>query len=216
MAGSTSCDKLQGSVLTSDQGYISSTSMVTTQDNPSRCSWTIKVIPGQRINITLFDFSIALGRQDDSGVCLVYAIIKELSDTSEITVCRGMQRQRNVYTSEGNTVEVQVFVDAASAQEGRFLLKYEGKTTTRSLCLPLHNTNCEPLLHVCNIEISAIHTQHRKSLFCTHLLSGCAGSFQRIHFNRYHSPITFINSSSLMHHHISFVIYIYISACLLF
>ncbi len=112
--------------VNSEEGYISSLAMSGVRKESTQCSWVISATIGQRINITLLDFSTPIGRRQDSGICLVYAIIKEHKDTSEITVCRGTQRLRNVYISEGNVVEIQVYTDPTIAREGVFLLKYQG------------------------------------------------------------------------------------------
>ena len=60
----------------------------------------------------------------------MYAIIKEEDTQTEVTICRGSQRVRNVFTSETPSVEVLIITDASgnydSEGEGQFMLKYEG------------------------------------------------------------------------------------------
>lgn len=112
-------------------GYISNVPSVEVPPEPTRCSWNVRAQRGQRINITLYDFSVAIGRQTDNGVCLVYAIIREEETQTEVTICRGSQRVRNVFTSETPNMEILIITDASSNyntdSEGQFMLKYEGK-----------------------------------------------------------------------------------------
>ena len=94
------------------------------------CPWRVTVAPGQRINLTLFDFNIVPPRNSEreSGtVCQVYAIINEKSSSTDVTVCGGDQRQRMVYLSEANSIDIQVMTITDEAQHGHFLLRYEGK-----------------------------------------------------------------------------------------
>lgn len=86
------------------------------------CKWVITVSPGQQLNITLLDFSVA-NKNDNSGICIVYAIIREPMNDAHINVCHGRQRIRNVYISQANEIEIQTFADPTAA--GNFLLRYE-------------------------------------------------------------------------------------------
>jgi len=118
-----SCGYSEPELLKSSLGYLGSPS--SDFHSPTQCTWKIQVEVGQRVNITLYDFSISHGHRDDPGTCLVYAILQERRGGTH-NVCRGLHRERNVYTSESNQVDIQVFADADSAPDaGYFLLKYE-------------------------------------------------------------------------------------------
>ena len=131
---SSSCLYSSPETLSSISGYLGSPQPDIT--GPKQCTWVIKVQKGQRVNITLFDFSVSQGRRDDSGICLVYAIIQEHEGGTHINVCRGIHRERNVYISETNEVQVQVFSDPETADAGYFLLKYDGKILTVDIACP--------------------------------------------------------------------------------
>ena len=95
------------------------------------CPWLIEVSPGQRVNISLFDFGVHRREKEATGhqaiFCHKYALIKETNLAQDTPICAGRERERNVYVSKGNRVEV-VLVRPDSGQEGgQFLLKYEGK-----------------------------------------------------------------------------------------
>jgi len=118
----------------------------------ARCPWLVTAPHGQRINITLYDFGLA-GRHDgavggpaanvNSGtsdgvsglanggsMCHVYAKVTETGTTSasasEITICGSRSRQRVVYVSETNRLEIVITSFKLDDEPVYFLLKYEG------------------------------------------------------------------------------------------
>ncbi len=115
-------------------GYLSSPSIdsriIPADVRTSKCDWNIKVLPGQRINVTLFDFNLlssSMTSMDNRDVCQVYAIINEKSVGADVTVCGGEQRQKCVYISETNSVKIQI-MNIFDAELVHFLIKYEGKS----------------------------------------------------------------------------------------
>ena len=65
---------------------------------------------------------------DDSGICHVTAILREKGDSSDVTtVCSGGGRQKQVYTSLTDALEVRILGVKSSREPSYFLLKYEGK-----------------------------------------------------------------------------------------
>jgi len=121
-------------VLNAQSGLISSQVTEETGCGVTELPWIIEVGHGQRINITLFDFSMdaflapsstlpasgGLGSNEggsnfgasDSGVrktCRVYATIREtLSPGRSSTVCGAQGRVINVFTSLSNRVELRI------------------------------------------------------------------------------------------------------------
>ena len=89
--------------------------------------WIISVKPGQRINITLYDFSIEknvyIMDSNDLQVCHEYAIVRE-TDSWDDYVCGGVRRVKHAYLSKGSTVEVHI----TNKERKYFLLHYEGKS----------------------------------------------------------------------------------------
>lgn len=91
------------------------------------CPWVITLQPGQRINVTLYDFNMPTRHNHDAGLCHQYALITERqSATRNMRLCGGDQRIRNVFVSRGNTIEVRI-IKRGEEQEQYFLLHYEGQ-----------------------------------------------------------------------------------------
>ncbi len=58
--------------------------------------------------------------------CHKYALIKEHASARETVVCGGEQREKNVYMSVGNVVEIEITSYPSPQKAAHFLLKYEG------------------------------------------------------------------------------------------
>lgn len=87
------------------------------------CPWLIKAAPGQRVNVSLVDFAVTPGIGE---TCHAYAIIRERDPTRTNTICSGEQRERHIYMSLSDTVEIRVLPIQGSTKRRYFLLKYEG------------------------------------------------------------------------------------------
>ena len=67
---------------------------------------------------------------DDTGICHVTAILREKGESSDVTtVCSGGVRQKQVYTSLTDALEVRILGSKSSREPTYFLLKYEGTLT---------------------------------------------------------------------------------------
>ena len=65
---------------------------------------------------------------DDPGICHVTAILREKGASRDVTtVCSGRGRQKQVYTSLTDALEVRILGVKSSREPSYFLLKYEGK-----------------------------------------------------------------------------------------
>jgi len=102
-------------IITEEHGYGS-----------QRCPWVISVPRGQRINLTLVDFGVASRFLDVGNMCHVYAKISETRMASEVTVCGSRTRERSIYISETNRLEVSIMSLKDNEQPIYFLLKYQG------------------------------------------------------------------------------------------
>ena len=113
-----------------NEGYLSS--FVTQQtgcgnlENP----WLLRVSHGQRINITLIDFTSANSEYQSKNdhLCNVYATIKDGNGAVTHTVCGGTGRKVTpVFMSVTNNVEIKITSKSNQMKnEGHFLLKYTG------------------------------------------------------------------------------------------
>ncbi len=120
--------------LSEPQGYISSAVTEDLQLGSSMCPWMIQAQPGQKIIITLLDFALWVPNRkttarhppETSGICHIYANIKERTMAGSVTVCGGDQRERTIYTSETDSVQIEVANMKLSKNVAYFLFKYEG------------------------------------------------------------------------------------------
>jgi len=75
------------------------------------------------------------------GSCYQYAIVTEkTSTTKNVKICGTDRRERNVYTSRSNVVEVR-FITSANVdtdKEYYFLLQFEGLPLCLSVCINRH------------------------------------------------------------------------------
>ena len=113
------------------EGYISS--YVTHQANCGNAdqSWLLKAAIGQKINITLYDFTRNRHplEEADSNLCTVYATIREGNGIVTHTVCGGRGQQVvPVFMSVSNVVEIRIISkpNQINNHESQFLLKYKG------------------------------------------------------------------------------------------
>ena len=82
--------------------------------------------PGQKISITLMDFSTIPSNDD---VCHAYAILRENHPQRSNTICSGKSREAQAYTSVPNVLEVSIIGGSTEQTKGTryFILKYKGR-----------------------------------------------------------------------------------------
>ena len=95
------------------------------------CPWRIQAHPGQRINLTLYDFTgrAALDEALSGGAqrtfCRKYALLQEEGKGRETPICGGLERIRNVYISEGPILSIRMLPSKDAGSEVYFAIKYE-------------------------------------------------------------------------------------------
>jgi len=128
-------------------GYLASYYAQTLGHGRPDCPWTIAVRPGQRIQLTLIDFSADArygvdGGHHESGppasaasavdpavpdFCYRYAQVSEgLSTSRRYTVCAEETREQVVYTSSSNVLNVEITDTVLADVAINFLIKYTG------------------------------------------------------------------------------------------
>ena len=135
-------------------GYLASYYAQTLGHGRPDCPWTISVRPGQRIQLTLIDFSTDARYHVDGGhhgphheqgppgppasaasavsaavpdFCYRYAQVSEGSSTSRrYTVCAEERREQIVYTSSSNVLNVEITDTVLADAAINFLIKYNG------------------------------------------------------------------------------------------
>jgi hypothetical protein len=114
------------------RGYIASALSYTTWCGTSDTPWLIEALPGQRVNLTLLDFSVhppgGVGADYSDSfngieVCQKYAVVREEIPERSTILCGGRARE-HTYTSNGNVVRLGV--EARSGAQHHFVVKFEG------------------------------------------------------------------------------------------
>ena len=122
-------------------GYLANLVTEATGCGGVRAPWLIEAQPGQTIQLTLYDFSLAdLGRhheltlQGDTGPPVspwpgkAYAFVSEPSAGRNLSVLGAMRtRKAVVYTSVSHVLEVAILTSDDVIEVSYFMLKYEGK-----------------------------------------------------------------------------------------
>ncbi len=126
------CSTSNMAELTAQEGLIASVVSQETACGTYKSPWKIKVSPGQRINITLHDFSTVSIDGDNTGslpeaACIAYASIRE-ANTRPFTLCGGKEGKSVAYKSKTNNVEI--IIQGTHANQRHFLLHYQGKNLT--------------------------------------------------------------------------------------
>ncbi len=147
-------------------GYIASVFTEETGCGSHQSPWIIVGRPGQKINITLYDFGLSsvMNMSSSSGIsskstnrkhngerasshsshlgksqhnqesvhypvyCQQYAKIEEKSIQRSTIVCGGDRREKNIYISLTNEVEIQIMNRKAMGRPQYFMLRYKGRT----------------------------------------------------------------------------------------
>jgi len=127
--------------VTGDQQFIARSILTSSDANSlSSCGsrsnpWHLEAPLGQRINISLIDFSGAVVTQRVRGevTCHQYGYVVEKSNKRNVSICAEAvvggarpQRETAVYSSETNSVDVVLFGDNAS-DSYNFLVKLNGR-----------------------------------------------------------------------------------------
>ena len=115
----------------STEGYLSSYITRQTGCGNADHPWMLKAEIGQRINITLIDFTSNQNTLSgvNSNVCMVYATIRESDSAITHTVCGGKgHKVIPVFMSASNKVEVKIVSKPkqTDSNDGHFLLKFKG------------------------------------------------------------------------------------------
>ena len=128
------CDSSDYLKVASSSGYLSSEVTYRTGCGTASCPWVIQALPGQKVNLTLMDFSgghneLTTGA-DPRKACYRYATLREANTiTRDLTICVGDDRTptNQVYTSETGSVSVTLYTADTQEELFYFALKYEGK-----------------------------------------------------------------------------------------
>ena len=129
-----------------EEGHLSSYSSQVSMQGTQSCPWKIFVKPGQRIKLTLYDFSVAnryKAENDQSqrgfsalesghhskDYCHVYATVNEpdLHQNKKTNVCARNSREHEAYFSSGNQVVVEVSELVVVDPTISFIIRFKGQ-----------------------------------------------------------------------------------------
>jgi len=140
---------LHASNGSNDDSYLSSYMAATYEHGTARCPWHITAAPGQRVELFVLDFSLSaryrsvwsddVDRQqlqhdvDAMEYCHVYATVRERSRTSagDTLICARDARETLVYTSDTNSIVVEISAHAVENPSANFLVKFKGTNSLR-------------------------------------------------------------------------------------
>lgn len=125
------CGRSRPLQITGSHGFISSAIADETGFGTVMCPWLIMAQPGQQLQLTLYNFVPPTPPSKDANTgrfCDKYVAVKEDNDVRNISSCVGDARDKVIFTSDSNVVELGVLPARKNAPELRkFLVKYEGK-----------------------------------------------------------------------------------------
>ena len=133
------CQSREGIKLSKPFGYIATVETEEHGFGSAECPWNIVVSPGQRINITLFNFARHPVANDGGDVrpevCYEIGAIKEKDEKKRITLCDALGRQTSIFVSKRNSVSVQFVSGPTLRSLGAFVFKYNGKHSNSTFYL---------------------------------------------------------------------------------
>ena len=134
--------------VTKSKGFLPITT--TGQIGTNSCPWLIHAKPGQRINITLYDFGIwqrranQLDSSSDGGgivgggysdfgedhrpACRAHLRFSEEVEESSVDLCGSDARSRHVFLSSGHFAEVYLDTNNPRIEPSGFLIQHQGRS----------------------------------------------------------------------------------------
>lgn len=125
---SNACKYLGDIPVSGQSGTLASIVTSEHEFGSSRCPWLITVSRGQRVKLVLVDFGVIYRLTDAGVVCHVYARFQEPTLSTATTVCGSRTRERSVYVSETNQVEVTMMNFRMNEEQVYFVVNYEGQS----------------------------------------------------------------------------------------
>ena len=122
--------------VTSSSGLLASVVTMETGCGGVGRPWHVEALPGQRINVTLVDFTRqhrdAPNHVPNGTGCRLYAVIREvISDSVEVVCNSPTRRLWPVYMSVHNFVEIEIRVPKKKDDDAFFALSFQGENLGR-------------------------------------------------------------------------------------
>jgi len=123
--------------VTTEAQFISSSSDVNSVSSCGSKShpWHLEAAAGQRINISLLDFTASVSASRDRATCRQYGYVLEKLNKRNVSVCAGggaQLRQTHVLLSQSNSLQIVLSQSNTEDQDVQqnFLIRIEGLTAT--------------------------------------------------------------------------------------
>ena len=99
------------------------------------CPWRIKVLPGQKVNLTLYDFNrpwsfaVAQGyvREEQAEGCPVSLVIEDGKEKKNVKLCDSGDRTRHLYTSSSSDILVHFSIRTMTSKHYYYMVNYKGE-----------------------------------------------------------------------------------------
>ena len=121
--------------VTTEAHFISSSSDVNSVSSCGSKShpWRLEAAAGQRINISLLDFTASVSASRDRATCRQYGYVLEKLNKRNVSVCAGggaQLRQTHVLLSQFNNIHI--VLTQTGPNQINFLIKIKGTNCRRS------------------------------------------------------------------------------------
>ena len=132
----SSCNSEGRVQVAPSSGYLSNAIAEVTRVGTESCPWYIRGLQGQKVTLTLWDFGLWQEGQtghrplspEQTGICHIYARIRESGGSSGVTLCGGEDREKMVYMSESSQVEIDFTLSNTGKPAAYFLLEYRSES----------------------------------------------------------------------------------------
>ncbi len=132
------CHGSGSTMLPMGRGYLSSQVTDDTSCGSIDHPWVIELSQGQQITFSIMDFTGSEGHvhNTEGPGCPIYGYISEPTLAKNSSICGGLSRERELYTSSSSRVQVQIPNLEIRGSGAQFLLKYEGEAIQKSRVHP--------------------------------------------------------------------------------
>ncbi len=126
------CSNKKQWMLSDSAGYITNSITMDTNCGSMTSPLIITVLPGQQINLTLYNFDPLQPKHQDYNIpdteCDIYAHVIDKVTERSVPICRGGARIKHAYISTNNSIELVLYkTHNDGSQFGPFIIYYKGK-----------------------------------------------------------------------------------------
>ena len=105
-------------------GFLSSSMALKTGCGQHSTPYVLEGKSGQKLNISLLDFSWKDNETDDPSQCASYGYILDTESDDVTTICGNTRRQKHIYISAGHSV--QILLESSQLEDNKFIIGFKG------------------------------------------------------------------------------------------